>query len=91
MKRARELSTRQYGHTSTENTLGNDFPGFVNAPGQRQSRVPTAVIANWISSIDHKKMHDFSSSQRYLHTGIWLSYKREFCEGRDRSASNVFG
>ncbi len=59
-----------------------------NAEGHTTERV--MVVAKWLSTIDHRKMHDFHGSKRYKETGIWLSETTEFRQWRDTSRSSIF-
>ena len=61
----------------------------VNHPeGNTTERI--MVVAKWLSTIDHRKMHDFHGSKRYKKTGIWLSDTSEFRSWRDTSRSDIF-
>jgi hypothetical protein len=48
------------------------------------------LVAKWLSTIDHREMHDFHGSKRYRETGIWLSGIAEFQDWRDRPRSSIF-
>ena len=48
------------------------------------------MISNWLSNINHLEMHNFTCSQRYRETGVWLSTTPEFQHWRDTSQPSLF-
>jgi len=57
---------------------------------QSPEQVRIKEISTWLSDIDHQAMHNFSSSERYKESGVWLSDTKEFQNWRDSSLSTIF-
>jgi hypothetical protein len=85
---------KQRGPKSTETGVGDreevsessQFSEF-RVP-EEQRRIHT--ISQWISNVDHQAMHDFSASERYQNSGVWLSRELKFRQWRDSSSSTIF-
>jgi hypothetical protein len=74
--------------SSQRNTGGLQSDNVEFRLPERQQRIEE--VSNWLSDIDHQKMHDFSSSKRYKDSGVWLSKAASFQAWRDSSHSTIF-
>ena len=54
-----------------------------------QSTGQKTRISDWLSTINHQKMHNSYGSRRYRETGVWLSTALEFRYWRDTSQSSL--